>query len=261
MEKSAIKLGSEYGFRERPNLPARAGIPLQRVRVLENVRKNKWKAQWIEPNTGLVDYVESRQLVVPWKQRYAFLREEAAAQRLREHNQRCGYEENSPITDAVEQVLASAGGGVSFYKGVLAGSSDALARFKVRIGRNPEKQSHVAYVDRAGKLHLPFDESLELAKLFAAKEPSAVLVEVEATERQWASEATRPGGQYIVSLLNEYRASWAIIRQWTGHDPAVAAREATIERLTRLVWDAIYALQKAKLNHESERLCRALERG
>ena len=39
----------------------------------------------------------------------------------------------------------------------------------------------------------------------------------------------------MVGLLNEYRASWALIRQWAGHDAAVAEREATIQKLERLV--------------------------
>lgn len=82
----------------------------------------------------------------------------------------------------------------------------------------------------------------------------------EATERNWATSASRPGEEYIIPLLNEYRASWAIIRQWTGYDPAVAEREAYIERLQRLVWDAIYALQKAGLDSEAARLRKVLDR-
>jgi len=52
---------------------------------------------------------------------------------------------------------------------------------------------------------------------------------------------------------------WALIRQWTGQDAAFAQREAEIEKLERLVWDAIYALQKAKLDSEAARLRRAVE--
>jgi hypothetical protein len=74
-------------------------------------------------------------------------------------------------------------------------------------------------------------------------------------------EAARPGGEYLVELLNEHRASWALIRQWAGHDPAIAQREAQIQRLERLVWDAIYALQKAGLDKEAHRLRQDVERG
>ena len=64
----------------------------------------------------------------------------------------------------------------------------------------------------------------------------------------------------MVPLLNEFRASWALIRQWTGHDPAIAPREAEIETLERLVWDAIYALQRVGADSEAARLRRAIER-
>ena len=124
----------------------------------------------------------------------------------------------------------------------------------------PDNRSVYAYVDRHGHDHLPFDEALELGRAFCAVEPSTVLTSVESTERQWSEKASRPDGDYIVSLLNEYRALWAIIRQWTGHDPAIAAREEHIKRLERLVWDAIYALQKAGLDSEAHRLRRALTR-
>lgn len=43
-------------------------------------------------------------------------------------------------------------------------------------------------------------------------------------------------------------------------NPHVPPREAEIQLLERLVWDAIYALQKAGLDSESSRLRRAIER-
>ena len=61
------------------------------------------------------------------------------------------------------------------------------------------------------------------------------------------------------SLLNDTRASWARIRQWAGLDAAVAEREKRIQRLERLVRDAIYALQKARVESEAARLRRVIE--
>jgi hypothetical protein len=40
-------------------------------------------------------------------------------------------------------------------------------------------------------------------------------------------------------------AAWALIRQWAGQDAALAQKDAEIQRLERLAWVAIYALQKA----------------
>ena len=63
MIKAEIKPGKEYAFREKRG----PGVPLQRVKTIEHIRRNKWRAEWIEPNPGLVDYVESGQLVALWK--------------------------------------------------------------------------------------------------------------------------------------------------------------------------------------------------
>ncbi len=108
--------------------------PVQRVRIIEHIRANKWKAEWVDPNPGLVHYVESGQLVCLWKEHKAFLKEESEAQRLREHNERNGYMPESPLTKAAEQVFETVGDDIKFYNGILSGSSDALERVKVRAG-------------------------------------------------------------------------------------------------------------------------------
>lgn len=119
MLKGQIKPGTEYALREKRLL----GAPLQRVRILEHVRGTKWKAEWIEPNPGLTDYVESGQLLVPWKEHKAFLREEAAATVLREHNESRGYKKGSPVDDA----LPSGGAGTNQDAGG-DGSGGAIPR-------------------------------------------------------------------------------------------------------------------------------------
>jgi hypothetical protein len=87
---------------------------------------------------------------------------------------------------------------------------------------------------------------------------SAVLADIEATEHKLSLAATRPGEEHIIPLLNSFRPSWALIRQWCGQDAAIAARENRIAELEKLVWDAMYALQKAGLDHEANRLRRRL---
>jgi hypothetical protein len=230
------------------------------VRIVEHIRGNKWKAQWIDPNPGLIHYVESSQLIVAWKEHKAFLREEEDAARLWEYNVRMGYECDSPVDNALSEVFDSTGDAVSFYRGTLRGAVEAFERVRTRAGVPPNENSPVAYLDRTKNLHLPFDEAIKLAEKFCAAEPATVLTKIEATEREWTETARRPGEEYIVPLLNKYRAAWALVRQWAGHDAAIAEREAHIVRLERLVWDAIYALQKAKLDSEAMRLRRAIER-
>lgn len=188
------------------------------------------------------------------------MREEGNEECLQKYNDNHGYTDgNKPVITALEQVFHSAADGLDFTKGSLIGAPESIGRLKTRARIDPAKQSSVAYVDRHGKLHLPFDEAFELGRKFCTEEPSTVLVDVEATERDWAHKATH-GEDYLVGLLNEYRASWALIRQRAGYDAAVAQREKEIKKLERLVWDAVYALQKAGLDSEAAKLRRAIER-
>jgi hypothetical protein len=47
--KPDIKADAEYALREKRG----PGVPLQRVRVIVYVRRNKWKVEWIDPNPGV----------------------------------------------------------------------------------------------------------------------------------------------------------------------------------------------------------------
>jgi hypothetical protein len=254
MYKCQIEPGKEYALREK----RRPGEPFQRVKAIAHVRGNKWKAEWIDPNPGLIDYVESGQLVALWKDARHLLKEEENAERLRRHNLEHGYSKGSPLEGAIQTVLESAGEQLYVHSGVLLGDPEAVDRVRSRAGLPPGVVSPASYVDRTGQIHVAYDEALELARAFCAKEPSTVLVGVEATEQEWSQDAARPGESYLVGLLNDYRAAWALVRQWAGHDVAVAAREERIKRIERLVWDAVYALQKAGLDKEAARLRKAL---
>lgn len=257
MLKLEITPRGEYGFREKPV----KHTDLEHVRVLEYIRGNRWKVEWIDPNPGLVHYAESGQLVCIWKDRRAFLDEEERRQRLKKRNEQQGYSDDSTIAGALYDVFESLGEkDVTFYKGDVLCTPEAIERVRIRAKMEFDEPSPYAYTDRRGTIHLPFEEGLAIAKRFCAVEPGAVLASVEATERTFAREIRTPGTEHTVSLLNKFQASAAMIRQWTGHDPAIAQREEHIQMLERLVWDAIYALQKAGQDKEAARLRRALQR-
>lgn len=85
---------------------------------------------------GLVHYVESGQLLCPWKERKAFLKEEESRERLAKHNGDLGYSENSPIAHALYQVFESLGESeLSFYKGVTTRFARSLL---IAFARAPE---------------------------------------------------------------------------------------------------------------------------
>ena len=250
MLSSGLVAGAEYAFREKRI----SGSLLQRIRLLERVRGSKWKAKWIDPHPGLTDYISTSQIIAPWKEHKRFLREESDIAALNEYNKAHGYDRDSPLASAIEQVFDSVGDGVYFRRGILYGEPERLNRVRMRAGMPAFVCSSPSFADCEGRFRLPFDEALELARNFCMAEPAAVLLEAEATERKWSLRATRPGEEYIIPLLNDYRASWALIRQWTGSDAALATRDQHIAMLERLVWDAIYALQKAGLEKEAKKL-------
>jgi hypothetical protein len=132
MEKQAIKPGVEYAIRE----PVAAGVEFQRVKILENVRGSRWRAQWIEPNTGLVEYISSKNVIVEWSQRKAFLWDEQHAAALTEHLARIGYRgDDHPVSRAVSEVFEAAGEpDLLFRRGELEFEPDVLDRLADRAG-------------------------------------------------------------------------------------------------------------------------------
>jgi hypothetical protein len=146
------------------------------------------------------------------------------------------------LTEAVGDVLDSTGEGLSVYgnNGILSGQPDALERIAARA-MTALPESAYSFVDRFGVLHVAFDVALELARKFAAAEPSTVLLHVETQERKYEAEARELGNAYLVPLLEKWRANWALCRQWAGFDEGLAQRDAEIKFLrdviNRTIWD------------------------
>ena len=84
-------------------------------------------------------------------------------------------------------------------------------------------------------LHLGFDQALVLAEAFAEAEPTTVLLDIDEQERNWEIEARYSYNSGIVRLYQENRAGWALVRQWSGWDRAMAERGNEIERLFRVI--------------------------
>src|SRR5947208_2740159 len=161
MLKAEIQPGEAYAIREIRT----PGTALQHIRILQHVRGSKWRAEWIDPNPGLVDYVESKNLIVRWKERKAFLRDEEAEKRLEEDNESQGYKADSPLDQAVGCVFESVGEkGLSFFRGVLSAPPDAVDRVKKRAGLEQAKSHSATYIDRFGTVHVCFAEALTIAQ-------------------------------------------------------------------------------------------------
>lgn len=77
------------------------------------------------------------------------------------------------------------------------------------------------------------------------------MLDLDAKERRWEIDARDPANHYLVGLLNDYRAEWAIIRQWAGYDQAVAMREEEITRLSGLLRQAMWKLRETGADAEA----------
>jgi hypothetical protein len=254
MQAFQIEIGTEYGYRDNPLRTE----PLQHVKVLEHVR-SKWKVQWISPNRGLTDYVRSAQLVVAWKERSAFLSDEANWAQLREACERSWPGHSHPVSDAVDLILDSTGEVVWVdNSGALCASPDALERIAQRASYDVRLASP-AFLDRDGTVRFPFDVALDLARAFAKAEPQTVLWEVETVERRYEEEARELGNERLIQILNRLRASWALCRQWAGFDEAIARRDREIERLRRILDDLKYDLRRSGQDDFAAKLDRKLK--
>jgi hypothetical protein len=71
METESLVVGHRYAFREKRGI----GQPMLKVKLLDIVgRGGKVKVQYEDgPHPGLEEYVSTRQLIVPWGERQAFL--------------------------------------------------------------------------------------------------------------------------------------------------------------------------------------------
>ncbi len=257
MQKRRIEIGGEYGLRE----PPRPGVPLQRVKVLELVRSSRWRVEWIEPNPGLVDFVLSPSIVVPWEQRASFLRDEESHERLLRDSKQHWPGHDHPLSGAVDTVLQSTGEVIrSDNRGIFSCAPDVLERLAMRAGIGVPT---LGYLDRHGVHHFPFSAALDLARSFAAAEPATVLLQADIEQRIENAEARDPGNACILPVLNRHRADRALVRQWAGHDTELALRDAEIERLRTLIRRSVSELQSATCDPRSlaHRLARGLGGG
>jgi hypothetical protein len=261
MVHEELRCGEKYGFRERPRFKT---VPLECIQLLKHIRGRKWQARWIDTHPGLVDYINSVQIVIPWSERKAFLQEERDHETMGQHNEDVGFLPTSPLSDAIHSIFENIGESAHFdiNHGSMSGSIDVIERLRVRAKlaeADLSPSSSHAYVERSGRLRLPYECALKFARAFCMQEPAGVLASLEASERDFSLRSTNPDNGYLIPLLNEFRASWAIVRQWCGLDAAIAIREKRISDLERLVWDAVYVLQKTGNDLEAAKLRRRLE--
>lgn len=254
MQTASLVEGRYYVFREKP----RPGAPILKVRLIEKVgRRGHVKVRYEDgPHPGLEEYVNVRQLVVPWGERQALLRDEERVARIAETARREPARE-----EAISTVLAATGEPSAGAGEWLTMPEDELQRIVDRAGltEQPAELHPLGFVDRFGDVHLPLDGAERLARAFAAAEPDNVLMYIDDREEELRRRGNVPGDRYLHDVLRQYQPGWALARQWAGFDRAVEELQKEIARLRSLVSRAAYELKDAGAEGKSRRLLRALD--
>lgn len=255
MDKSQIEVGRKYAMREKVS----AGQLLIQVQVLEIARGAQVKVRRLsEPHEGLEEYVRTRQLVVPWGERQAFLKDEERARIFDEARQW----PNQALHGAIETVMEATGyaDGGADDDGTVHMEAVELREVARPAGLPQNLEDlHEADVDRFGEMHLPVEVAENLAHAYANAEPEMVLMSIEDFESEYKAKGYEPGKRYYHDILREEMPGFALARYWAGHEEEVAQLRREIERMRKLVVSAAEVLEKAGQEREGWRLRRAVD--
>jgi hypothetical protein len=253
VQTSQLVEGRAYAFRI-----GRSG-PLAKVKLVEKVgRRGHIKIRYEEgDHPGLEEYVNVRQLVVPWSEVRALLRDEERLERISE----AVVGRDSARQEAISTVLAASGEPSAYCGEWLSMPEDELQRIIDRAGldESPAELHPLAFKDRMGEVHVPVEGAERLARAFAAAEAQNVVMYIDDHEEELRRRGNVPGDRYLHDVLRQYQPGWALARQWAGFDRAVEELQKEVARLRGLVSRAAYELKDAGAEDKSRRLLRALD--
>jgi hypothetical protein len=257
VETSALKIGQSYAYREKRG----PKHPMLKVKLIDVVgRKGKVKVRFEDgPHPGLEEYVATRQIVVPWGQRKAVLRDEERSAQLAHY---AATVADRVLGDAALSVLTATGEpGADVGAEGLSMDERELQRIIDRTGLDiaPVDLHHLAYRDRMGNVHAPLDAAVMLAQAFAAAEPQVVVQYLDDEEEENRIRGNRPGDRWWHDYQREQAPAFALARRWAGLEQEAELLKQEIARLRSLVSSAAYDLKAAGQDRKSQRLLRALD--
>jgi len=250
-------IGHRYAFREKRTV----GEPFLKVKLLEVVgRGGRVKVEYEDgPHPGLTEYVHTRQLVIAWGERQAYLKDEQRHEQLKKT---AAEFNDKAIATAVEAILESTGEDDACLMGDgMTISRSALQRLLDRCGidTDPLRLHGHAFVDRFGQIHLPPQAAEVIARAFAAAEPEIVLMHLHDQEEELKARGYDPGERIYHRFLREYQPGHALARQWAGMEREAEELRKEIGRLRGLIAMAARDLKEAGAEQKSWRLQRALD--
>jgi hypothetical protein len=232
-----------------------------KVKLLDKVgRRGKLKVRFESgPHPGLEEYVSTRQIVVPWGQRNAVLRDERLSAALDDYSRGRG---DPALGEAASAILESTGepGAGAAADGTMMSEAE-LQRVCDRAGltKTPADLHPLAFRDRRGDVRLPLDATVELARAFAAAEPHTVIGYLDDREEEMRLRGNQPGERWWHEYLREKAPGFALARQWAGLEQEAEMLRKEIARLRSLVSRAVSELKSVGAERKAQTLMRALE--
>jgi hypothetical protein len=257
MESHQIEIGRRYAYREKRG----PRYPMLKVRLLDKVgRKGKIKIRFEDgPHLGLEEYISRRQLVVPWGQRHEVLRDEKRGAALEAHVAKAADSALGQAASAVLESTREPGAGAVATGTTMSESELQRIIDRAGLASAPTGLHPLAYRDRHGDVHLPLEATVELARAFAAAEPTTVVGYLDDQEEEMRLRGNTPGERWWHSYLREKAPGFAIARHWAGLEQEAEMLRNEIARLRSLVTRAAYDLEQARAERKAQRLLRALE--
>jgi hypothetical protein len=252
MLASDLAVGRPYARRVKPH---DADCPLRKIIFAGPARAGKAKIRHADDDLdGLEEWVPTRTLMCPWGERQAFLRDESRWSALQEAAAR---DYDPVVEEAISTVFEATGDETGFIRvwSVERGRAERLWR---RAGLEGSPDQHpLAYTDRGGQLHLPYETAFQFAQAFATAEPEPCIHYIQEWEDRLRAEGYEPGRRVSHSVLRNMRPAHALVREWTQAGELGLLREEN-QRLRQLLGRALEALRRAGDQQSASRLDRAL---
>ena len=252
--------GRQYGIRFRPDPRVAVREPLTHVQLVAKVgRGGKVLVRHLYgEHKGLEEYVPARQIICPWGERRAFLRDENRMDALRRTTKRL---RDLVVEKAINVVMHTTGESSLHLnnQGVFGGDSVALDRVATRAGLRVNELDGMSHTDRHGQTWMTSRGGLRLAQGFAAAEPDVVQLFIESEEAEL--KARGYADRFHHDCLSQQRPAFALARQWAGHEAEVEQLRTEVQRLGTLIEGAAIDLAKAGATRQANALRRRLKSG
>lgn len=226
-----------------------------KVQVLASPRRGQVRVRHLDGELeGLEEWIKSRDMLCLWKERKAFLRDERNEDALR----RVSEEARERVEEeAISNVITATGEAGGFIRSLTLSQAQAERLWaRAHLPGQPHQEPY-AYVDRTGRLHLPYLSALRLAKAFAAAEPEPCLLYI----RQWREELRAkgyvPGESFEHEILRDFEPGFALVESWTRQG-LIEPLEAELVRVRGIADRAISALADAGQKRQATSLKRSL---